>query len=312
MDPGPIDRRALPPGAALSSWAGPDAWPHRRMDWLQPAGAEVRGSLLFASGRGDFIEKYVEAYHHWQRRGWNVTAFDWRSQGASRGAIEGGHLDDLDPLVEDLGALVGAWSAAGPEPRVAVAHSMGGHLLLRLLAERPPALAAAVLVAPMLGINTAPMPEPVAQWLAGFMTAIGLGRQPAWHQRTPPPPAGSYRQSILTSCRDRYEDELWWWEREPGYNLGAPSWGWLQAAYRSCSKLTDGALRQVAIPVLLLGTDRDRLVSPEAIRRAAGLIPGAELLMFPDAAHEILREADPVRLAAFERIDAFLDLRAPR
>ena len=312
MEPGPIDRRALPPGATLSRWAAADGWPHRRMDWLQRPGSEVRGSLLFASGRGDFIEKYVEAYHHWHGRGWDVTAFDWRTQGGSRGDVEGGHLDDFEPLVGDLEALVGEWSESASGPRVAVAHSMGGHFLLRLLAERRPPLAAAVLVAPMLGINTAPMPDSVAQWLAGFMTVIGWGRQPAWQQRTPPPPAGSFRQSILTSCRERYEDELWWWEKEPGYNLGGPSWGWLQAAYRSCDRLTPERLREVSIPVLLLGTDRDRLVSAEAIRRAARLIPGAELMMFAGAGHEILREADPVRLAAFERIDSFLDARAPR
>jgi lysophospholipase len=144
------------------------------------------------------------------------------------------------------------------------------------------------------------------------MTALGWGRQPAWHQPSAPPPAGSLRQSILTACRERYADELWWWEREPGYNLGAPSWGWLQAAFDSCARFTPAALAGVATPVLLLGTDRDRLVSPAAIRRAASLLPAAELRMFADSGHEILREADPVRREAFERIDSFLDARAPR
>ena len=63
--------------------------------------------------------------------------------------------------------------------------------------------------------------------------------------------------------------------------------------------------------MLLLGAERDRLVSPEAIRRVAGELPDAELEIYPDAGHEILREADPVRLAALARIDAFLDRRAP-
>ena len=39
---------------------------------------------------------------------------------------------------------------------------MGGHLLLRTLVERRPALDAAVLVAPMIGVNSAPIPA----WLA--------------------------------------------------------------------------------------------------------------------------------------------------
>ena len=61
---------------------------------------------------------------------------------------------------------------------------------------------------------------------------------------------------------------------------------------------------------MLIGTERDRLVSPAAIRRAASLLPQSELLMYDDAAHEILREADSVRLRALAAIDAFLDRHA--
>ena len=85
----------------------------------------------------------------------------------------------------------------------------------------------------------------------------------------------------------------------------------MRAAYRSAAAaFTAAKLRQVELPVLLLGTDRDRLVSPEAIRSAAASLPRAELHMYADAGHEILRDADPVRLDALARIDAFLDEQA--
>jgi lysophospholipase len=115
----------------------------------------------------------------------------------------------------------------------------------------------------------------------------------------------------LTRCDERFADELWWKEREPGFHLGAPSWGWLDGAFRSTSRHDEAALADVTIPILLLGTERDRLVDPRAIRRAAGLLPKAGLLMFKDAAHELLRETDPVRLQALARIDSFLDAHAP-
>ncbi len=119
---------------------------------------------------------------------------------------------------------------------------------------------------------------------------------------------GSQRQHFLTGrSRVRYEDELWWWREEPGFNLGAPSWGWLRAAFRSAAAaFTRERLAEVKLPILILGTDRDRLVSPAAIRRVARQLPRAELVMFPRAAHELLREADPVRREALARIDAFL------
>jgi lysophospholipase len=306
-----FDRRGHPAGAVFGTWSAPDGWSHRRMDWARPDDVTPRGSLLFAGGRGDFIEKYLEAFAHWHDQGWNVTAFDWRSQGGSRGDMEGGHLDSLDILVGDLAALLAEWSAEAAGPHVAVGHSMGGHVLLRSLTERKPALDAAVLVAPMIAINTGPMPGWSAIWLASALSMLGWSRQPAWRQSPSALPVGSLRQSILTGSPERYEDEIWWWTKQPSFNLGAPSWGWLDAAYRSSALLTPAALGAVETPVLLLGADRDRLVSPAAIRRAAALIPGAELKMFADSGHEILRERDEVRLAAHNRIDAFLDATAP-
>ena len=310
MEPQQFDRRALPAAAAVSTWRAPDGWDIRRMDWPQPEGAPARGSLLFAGGRGDFIEKYLEAQAHWHGRGWHVTAFDWRSQGGSRGDIVGGHLDSFDPLVADLAALIESWSAAAPGPHAAIAHSMGGHLLLRTIAEHRPAIDAAVLVAPMLTINAAPLPSWAAWSLAGLFTALGWGRVPALRQPSVPHPQGSLRQHYLTGCPERYADELWWLEREPGYRLGGPSWGWIDAAFRSCARLTPQVLATVATPILLLGTETDRLVSPSAIRRAAEALPRAELKMFAAAGHELLREADPVRLEALAAIDAFLDRNA--
>jgi lysophospholipase len=307
-----FDRRAIPADARFTRWTSADGWEHRMLERRRAEGSPVRGSLLFAGGRGDFIEKYLEVHDHWLSAGWNVTAFDWRGQGGSQGDRPGGWLDRFETLVGDLAGLIEDWRAGTPGPHVVVAHSMGGHVLLRTLADRRPAIDAAVLVAPMLAINSGALPPFAAQWLASTAAAFGWSAQPAWQQPSPLQRPGSMRQALLTACRDRYEDELWWWEKQPGFNLGAPTWGWLKAAYDSSAALTPSKLAGVTIPVLLIATDRDRLVSPAAIRRAASLLPKAELEMFGDSAHEILRERDEVRLRALARIDSFLDRHAGR
>ena len=310
MKPAELDLRAHPEGACFSTWTTPDSWKVRRMDWPQPVPSEARGSLVFAGGRGDFIEKYLEPLHHWHGRGWNVASFDWRGQGESRGDIVGGHLDSFDPLVADGAALLSDWSAGTPLPHVAVGHSMGGHLLLRILAEHRPKLAAAILVAPMLGINTYPVPEWAGRITARNLTRMGFSRQPAWRDPGEGTTGGRIRQANLTSCDRRFADEQYWKKKEPGFELGAPSWGWLNAGFESNARLTPEALRQVETPVLLLGTERDRLVSAEAIRRAATLLPRAELYMVSEGAHELLRERDEFRLPALAAIDEFLDRHA--
>ena len=304
------DRRAYPAGLKQWDWRAPDGWLHRRVDWPQSNGKAPRGSLLFALGRGDFIEKYLEAFADWHGRGWSVSSFDWRGQGRSKGKNAAGHFDSFDILVEDLGHIIDEWAASTPAPHVVVAHSMGGHMLLRLLLQRRPAIQAAVLIAPMIAVNTGSIPDWFASAAASMATMTGFGRWSIWGSNLARAPAGSVRQKVLTGCVDRYEDELFWWDREPEASPAAPSFGWLNAAYQSARSFTDEALAKVDVPVLLLGAARDQLVSPEAIRRVAGQLPKGELAMFDDCAHEILRERDHVRAAALAHIDAFLDRQA--
>jgi len=299
--------RVHPDGAVFSEWAAPDGMKLRRMEWPVKARAKRRGSLFFANGRSDFIEKYLEVYADFRVRGWDVTTFDWRGQGGSRGPGEERLDAGFDPFVEDLAALLADWRQATPGPHLAMGHSMGGHLLLRTIIDHKPALDAAILTAPMLNVNSAPIPIRVAPDIADTMYWLGLGKLPMWKV----PPAmrapGGQRNRNLTHSRDRYEDELFWWDARPEFNTGAPSFGWMRAAFRSRdATFTPEKLRQVALPILIIGAEKDRLVSAAAIREAAALLPHAELEMMPDAAHEILRDSDEIRARAYARIDAFL------
>jgi lysophospholipase len=299
--------RVHPDGAVFSEWTAPDGMKLRRMHWPVKARAKRRGSLFFINGRSDFIEKYLEVYADFRTRGWDVTTFDWRGQGGSRGPGEERLDASFDPFVEDLAALLADWRQASPGPHVAMGHSMGGHLLLRTIIDRTPALDAAILTAPMLNVNSAPIPIRIAPDIADTMYWLGLGKLPMWKV----PPAmrapGGPRNRNLTHSRDRYEDELFWWNARPEYNTGAPSFGWMRAAFRSRdAAFTPEKLRQVALPILIIGAEKDRLVSAAAIREAAALLPHAELEMMPDAAHEILRDSDEIRARAYARIDAFL------
>lgn len=302
--------RRHPTGAVFSDWTAPDGFVLRRMDWLQSRPAEARGNLLFAGGRGDFIEKYLEAHGHWHDAGWNVTSFDWRGQGRSQAAGRAG-APDFGLLIDDLAALIADWRKGRAGPHVAIGHSMGGHLLLKCIVERRPALDAAVLVAPMIRVNSAPIPPRFAPGVAGLMCRLGFGARQMW--KTPPAfsRVGSQRQHNLTESVPRYEDELYWWGQAPAFNLGAPTWGWTRAAFRSAAEsFTGEKLAAVGLPILILAAARDRLVSAEATEKVAAALPRAELHMFADAAHEILRDADPVRDAALAMIDAFLASRA--
>jgi lysophospholipase len=307
-------RRALPVGAKETRWTAADGHAIRRIDWA--GAAPFRGSLLFLPGRGDAYEKYLETLDHWARKGWCVTASDWRGQAGSgrlgRDAVTG-HIDDFAVWVDDLATLWAIWRAERPGPHVLVGHSMGGHLVLRALVEGRVDPAAVVLSAPMLGFAGPRLPRGLLHRVARLMARICDPARPAWKWSEKPGQLPAGRAALLTHDEDRYADEEWWREHRPELVMGPGSWGWVAQAYASMRRLDrPGVLEGVDPPVLLFGTRADRLVSWAAIERAARRLPHAELLPFgPEASHEILRESDAVRDRALAEIDRFLDRAAP-
>ncbi len=311
--PALFDRRAWPMDGRLDYWSASDGWPLRRYR----LGDGKRGRMLVLGGRGDMIEKYLEVIHHWAGRGWAVTSFDWRGQGGSGRLTDDplcGHIEDFGQWIADLNAFVGDWRAEGQGPAVIVAHSMGGHLLLRALAEGMMAPDAAVTVAPMMGVHSAPLPRWLAVAIAETMCALGFDRKQAWTQKEESERQRHMRQKRLTHDPERYADELWWRDHSRDVALGPPSWKWVEQALSSTHRLaTQPGLERISLPLLILAARNDQLVSTPAIRRAAARVPGARLHVYGrEAAHEILRELDPVRLDALARIDGFLDEAAPR
>jgi lysophospholipase len=288
----------------------------RRIDWVHPPGAAVRGSILFAPGRGDCYEKHLQVLDRWHAEGWNVSSLDWRGQGMSGrfGADPvTGHIDSFDGWIADLAAFWNAWRASALGPHVCIGHSMGGHIALRAVASglvHPDAL---VLVAPMLGLNPGWIPSRALLPLGHLIAAAGDRRRPAWKVSELPLTLAKARMQLLTHDEVAYADEGWWYDQRPDLVTGPPSWGWIVAAIASIRALERrGLLEAVEVPVLILGTTADRLVSWRAIRRAALRLPHAELVAFgPEARHELLRETQAVRERALGAIAGFLDRAAP-
>jgi len=309
------DRRAIPAHAREGVWHAPDGHAVRRIDWHRDAGEPGRGSLLFVPGRGDCYEKYLEVLEGWHEAGWSVTSLDWRGQALSgRLGLDAttGHVSDFAGWVEDLAAFAREWRDQAAGPHVCVAHSMGGHIVLRAVAERKVSFRALVLTAPMLGMLPDRFPSRHLHALARIISRLGDPRRPAWKSNETPVALAS-RIELLTHDEARYADEAWWRETRPELAMGPASWGWIVAALASIRRLeAPGVLEGVTLPVLIIATQADRLVSWRAIARAAARLPHAELVAFgSEARHEILREVDPVRTRALDAIAEFLDRVAP-
>jgi lysophospholipase len=300
----------IPNWVAVSFWKAPDGWPLRRFVAEPATAAEERGTILFQTGRGDFFEKYLHVIAHWRDRGWRVEGFDWRGNGGS-GRLSDlavvGRADDFDLLVSDLNAYCRAHAASFKAPFVLIGHSMGGHLVLRYMAEGGLSPARAVLVAPMLGLNGAPIPGHLARAIVTALCWGGLHMRPAWAE-TGATEFGGARQRRLTHDRALYDQELWWKEHQPDLHIGAPSWGWLRAAYRSIAKLNrPGVIEAILTDTLILAAKRDELIPYASILRVRQRLSHSTLVASEEAAHEMLRERDDFRGPLLDAIDRFIE-----
>jgi lysophospholipase len=313
------DRRAIPPAATEALWHAADGAAIRRIDWpgaaQEPEDDGPRGSLLFLPGRGDFYEKYLESLDYWHGQGWRVTALDWRGQAGSGRLTANpntGHVSDFSVWVDDLAVFWADWVKSTPAPHVIVGHSMGGHLVLRSVAEKRINPVAVVLSAPMLGFLT-PGPNRVLHKVAEAMCRFGDPERTAWKISEKPGTTLAARNTLLTHDEARYADEAHWKAARPFLGLGPGSWRWVERAYASMLVLdAPGMLERVEQPVLLLSARYDGLVSSRAIEKAARRLPRAQLTVWGrEARHELLREVDAVRDKAIRTIDDFLDRLAP-
>jgi lysophospholipase len=303
-------QRSLPPGATTTMLAMADGWPLRALHW--PGRDASRPPVLLVTGRGDFIEKYAETLWDLVDAGWPVASFDWRGQGLSgRVGISPAHGDTpgFGRWAADLAAVI-AWAGAVlPGPLTVMAHSMGGHFVLRhLLAGGggpKTGIARAVLLAPMLGIAAPPLGPGLTGLVARAMVALGRG--PQWvlggsaFLQGPP---GSARQLLLTSDAARYADEGWWVRHDPRLAMGSVTWGWLAEALAACRVLVAEAQAvPLPVPVKVLLAARERLVLNRATE--AALAQRAELVVLAGG-HELLREADALRADALAQALDFL------
>ncbi|MEO0459374.1 MAG: alpha/beta hydrolase [Myxococcota bacterium] len=263
---------------------------------------------LICTGRNEPIDKYLEVAQNLVARGFEVWGMDWRGQGGSEREVthaQRGHVGTFDSYLADLTQVVDG--PLGGCVSVLVAHSMGGHVALRFAHDRPGSLRALVLSAPMIAIDTGPLPAFAIAWLARRARRIGLGESYLPGHQNLMQRAARFKGNPLTSDRERFEHNFAFLRRHPELVTGGATWGWLAAAADSMAMAQKrGFAETITAPTLILSGEEDRVVSGRAHRTYTERIPHATLVMVPGARHEILVETDERLSEVWAAIDRFL------
>ncbi len=298
----------VPPGARTYALGAADNV-SLRMARFSPPGAP-RATIALFQGRAEFIEKYFETIGELLQRGFEVVTLDWRGQGGSERELANprkGHVDDFAQYQRDLAAFLAQMARlACPKPWFALAHSMGGAILLEYAHGGGGHVARLVVTAPMIDIHGLRFPRG-ARALANTLDMLGLGAMFI--------PGGGeaslvelqFDGNILTSDPARLARSAAVLAKAPQLAIGDPTIGWMNAAFRQMNRFADlDYARRWTVPTLLIASGRDTLVSTPAVERFAQRLDLATLVTIPGARHEILMERDELRALFFAAFDAFI------
>ena len=276
--------------------------------WAPPSGR--KGTVCVFTGRSEQIEKYFETVRDLRDRGFAVAMIDWRGQGHSSRQLRDprkGHVRDFADYEIDAETFVQQVVLPDcPPPYFALAHSMGGAVMMRVAHAGKRWFDRMVLTAPMIDLPGRRTSLPVRTllrvlWLAGQGGQYIPGGSDALTG------AASFVNNPLTSDPVRYARNAAILEEDPTLGLGSPTVAWATTAFKAMHgfRATDYP-SQIRQPILMLAASNDSIVSTPAIEEFAYHLRAGSHLVIAGAKHEILQERDRYRAQFWAAFDAFV------
>jgi lysophospholipase len=286
----------------------PDGVELRFARWGSPAGS--KGTVCVFSGRGEFIEKYFETASDLRKRGFAVAMMDWRGQGHSSRQLADprkGHVESFSEFETDVGAFMQQVVLPDcPPPYFALAHSMGGAVLLRIAHSGKRWFERIVLAAPMIDFPRA-RASLLPRILTRMLRLAGFGTSYVPGSNVDRARASGFAGNPLTSDPVRYARNASISAEDPTVGIGSPTVAWLDAAFETMVAFRAADYpSQIDQPILIVAAGGDTIVSGAAIEGFAARLPAGLYRVIEGARHEILQETDGYRAQFWAAFDAFV------
>ncbi len=297
-----------PPQGVVAMVRSADGMELRIARW-HPVNEPV-GTVVVCSGRAQFVEQYFETIRDLLTRDLVVIAFDWRGQGLSGRELGNplkGHIDDFSLYERDLETLADqALEPFCPRPWFALGHSMGAAVLLAQARSGRSPFERLVLTAPLIDIYGLPYRQGM-RLLVETLDILGLGGAFAPTRRHANIYSKPFDGNPLTSDPQRFAVSAAIIAAAPQIAIGAPTIGWINAAFRRIAAFADPEYpRRTLTPILVVAAGDDRIADLAATERFATRLKAGHLLVIPYARHEILAERDALRSQFWSAFDAFV------
>lgn len=273
---------------------------------------DAKGLISINLGLSEFCEKYFELINELTALGYATSIHDWMGQGMSDRYLPNQHKrhvgtfeDDVDDYFDlmDNHILPKSKKQYGDSfPRMILAHSMGAHITLKALIQRPDFVKSVFLSAPLTRIKAiAPLPDPMALALLKTLKTYAhrsycLGGD--WKK-------GQRKLLSHDKARNALTDE--WFETNKCLQIGAPTVGWVHEAILSCRQLRAADTSHITIPFHVALAGKDILVDNASTKDVLDKLPNATYDEYPKAYHEILIEEDNIRTPVMRSLKTFVE-----
>ena len=276
--------------------------------WAPPAGR--KGTVCVFTGRSEQIEKYFETVRDLRDRGFAVAMIDWRGQGHSSRQLRDprkGYVRDFADYETDVEAFVQQVVLPDcPPPYFALAHSMGGAVLLRVAHSGKRWFDRMVLSAPMIDLTGRSTSFP-ARALLRVMRLAGQGGRYVPGGGDSLTGAATFINNPFTSDPVRFARNGAILEEDPTLGLASPTVAWADTAFRAMQGFRAvNYPSQIRQPLLMIAASNDTIVSTPAIEEFAYHLRGGSHLVIAGSRHEILQEQDRYRAQFWAAFDAFV------
>jgi lysophospholipase len=303
-----IPANPVPEDAVTGTIKTPDGVELRFARWAPPANR--KGTVCVFQGRSEYIEKYFETVRDLRERGFAVATIDWRGQGHSSRRLRDprkGYVRDFSDYEIDIETFVQQIVLPDcPPPFYALAHSMGGAVLLRVAHAGKRWFDRIVMTAPMIDLPGRLTSLPV-RLLAKSLRWIGRGGQYVPGGNAELMGSASFVNNPVTSDPVRYARNAAVLAEDPTVGLAAPTIAWLDTAFAAMRGFKAVEYpSQIRQPVLILAAGADSIVSTPAIEEFAYHMRAGSQIVIAGSKHEILQEQDRYREQFWAAFDAFV------
>lgn len=272
---------------------------------------ENKKVLVIMPGRTEPAKKYAELVYDLRNKGLDLFVIDHRGQGSSPRQIkdpERGYVNHFNDYVKDFTEMMNKAVLANNQNKelYLLAHSMGGAIAVKYLAQHPNTFNKIVLSAPMLQINTAPYSETVAYLYAKVLVLLRKGADYAPGSGPYIEEEDTFENNRVTSSIVRFNANKFLYTDDPHLLVWSPTVKWVFESLKA-TKHSDQLGHKIESPILLLNAENDQVVKRPR-QESFCLKANCEFVTISQSQHEILMEKDTIRDEALARINDFFNL----